>query len=350
MGACPPRWAGCQGARSPGRGWCRGRRLELLEHRLQAVPERRRLSPHVDAGAVVDRLPHDQVDRAAAGEVGPGLGGEDPLGTPEHDGHHRRPGLRRQRDGPGHQRPHREGGADPCLGKDSDHLALPQQGARAQVRRGRCLPVDRDVPHPVHRPPDHRKAPHVVPGQEAHVAPPSDRGVLHQREVDERRVRRHQHGRPVRGDPVRARQGDPQAETPDQDAPERVRGRVDRLHVTSGAAGGSTHPRVSGMASRVTRFLVGEPAPVRDPLLDNARYLVLLLVIAGHALAPLRGPMDGVFAGYVWLYAFHMPLFVLLSGYTARSYRGEPRQVRRMVGSLVWPFLLIGSLLGSRCR
>ncbi len=101
------------------------------------------------------------------------------------------------------------------------------------------------------------------------------------------------------------------------------------------------------MTSRISRALVGDPDASRVPLLDNARFAVMLLVVAGHALATMRD-VPGVLAGYLWLYAFHMPLFVLLSGYTAARYRGEPRQVRRMVGTLVWPFLLVGMLLTAQ--
>ncbi|MDP3891331.1 acyltransferase family protein [Nocardioides sp.] len=101
------------------------------------------------------------------------------------------------------------------------------------------------------------------------------------------------------------------------------------------------------MTARLGRLLLGTPLPGRDPFLDNARFLVMLLVVAGHALTGLRS-MDGVLAGYTWLYAFHMPLFVLVSGYLARGYRGEPRQVRRVVGSLVVPFLLVGLALSAQ--
>ncbi|MDP9821996.1 fucose 4-O-acetylase-like acetyltransferase [Nocardioides massiliensis] len=101
------------------------------------------------------------------------------------------------------------------------------------------------------------------------------------------------------------------------------------------------------MTARALRVLVGTPHPARDPFLDNARFAVMVLVVAGHAMTRIRG-VDGVLAGYVWIYAFHMPLFVLLSGYAAASYRGEPRQVRRMVTTLIWPLLLVGFALHAQ--
>lgn len=78
----------------------------------------------------------------------------------------------------------------------------------------------------------------------------------------------------------------------------------------------------------------------RDPFLDNARYWVMLLVVVGHFLTALI-ELDGARAAYRWIYLFHMPVFILISGYTARNYTGSPRQVRRMVGTLVLPYIIV---------
>ncbi|MEJ7634508.1 acyltransferase family protein [Aeromicrobium sp.] len=90
-----------------------------------------------------------------------------------------------------------------------------------------------------------------------------------------------------------------------------------------------------------------EPLPVTPPppkervaYLDNARYWVMLLVVIGHSLTSFTD-MDSARGVYVWIYSFHMPFFILISGYTARHYMGEPRQVRRIVSTLVVPYLII---------
>lgn len=82
------------------------------------------------------------------------------------------------------------------------------------------------------------------------------------------------------------------------------------------------------------------PAKERVAYLDNARYWVMLLVVIGHSLTQF-GAMDSARAVYVWIYAFHMPFFILISGYTARRYMGEARQVRRIVSTLVVPYLIV---------
>ncbi len=82
------------------------------------------------------------------------------------------------------------------------------------------------------------------------------------------------------------------------------------------------------------------PAKERVAYLDNARYWVMLLVVIGHSLTQFVG-MDSARAVYVWIYAFHMPFFILISGYTARRYMGDARQVRRIVSTLVVPYLIV---------
>ncbi|MFI6324578.1 acyltransferase family protein [Nonomuraea sp. NPDC050556] len=53
---------------------------------------------------------------------------------------------------------------------------------------------------------------------------------------------------------------------------------------------------------------------MRDPYFDNAKYLAIVLVVCGHLVEDLRD--DPVaHALYFYVYLFHMPLFIVLSGY-----------------------------------
>lgn len=92
--------------------------------------------------------------------------------------------------------------------------------------------------------------------------------------------------------------------------------------------------------SRLLSTTKSPPAKERVAYLDNARYWVMLLVVIGHGLTQFTA-MDSARGVYTWIYAFHMPFFVLISGYTARNYAGEPRQVRRIVSTLVVPYLIV---------
>lgn len=78
--------------------------------------------------------------------------------------------------------------------------------------------------------------------------------------------------------------------------------------------------------------------------LDNARYWVMLLVVIGHSLTQFVA-MDSARAVYVWIYSFHMPFFILISGYTAQRYMGDTRQIRRLISTLVVPYLIIETTL-----
>ncbi|MGA9714338.1 MAG: acyltransferase family protein [Aeromicrobium sp.] len=82
----------------------------------------------------------------------------------------------------------------------------------------------------------------------------------------------------------------------------------------------------------------------RVAYLDNARYWVMLLVVIGHSLTQFVA-MDSARAVYVWIYAFHMPFFIVISGYTARRYMGDARQVKRIISTLVVPYLLVETTL-----
>ncbi|MFQ6200689.1 acyltransferase family protein, partial [Streptomyces sp. NPDC000405] len=67
-----------------------------------------------------------------------------------------------------------------------------------------------------------------------------------------------------------------------------------------------------------------EPAPPpphggrRDAFFDNAKYAAIVLVAVGHAWEPLRSDSRAVTALYMLVYAFHMPAFIVISGYFSR--------------------------------
>jgi fucose 4-O-acetylase-like acetyltransferase len=86
------------------------------------------------------------------------------------------------------------------------------------------------------------------------------------------------------------------------------------------------------------------PPKERVAYLDNARYWVMLLVVIGHSLTEFV-VMDSARGVYLWIYSFHMPFFILISGYTARRFVGDFRQIRRIVSTLIVPYLLVETSL-----
>lgn len=77
----------------------------------------------------------------------------------------------------------------------------------------------------------------------------------------------------------------------------------------------------------------------RDPYLDNAKVILIVFVVVGHLIAVIRGS-DFSTAVYTWIYSFHMPAFVVITGYLSRSYRGTPRQVKALVTGVLVPYLV----------
>ncbi|GAB3479192.1 acyltransferase family protein [Nocardiopsis coralliicola] len=82
-----------------------------------------------------------------------------------------------------------------------------------------------------------------------------------------------------------------------------------------------------------------KPKPQRDALLDNAKFLLIVLVVVGHAIEPtVDGSLsEGV---YFWIYLFHMPAFVLISGYLSRSQDGSGRRIDKLLTTIAGPYLI----------
>ncbi|MFF0009998.1 acyltransferase family protein [Streptomyces sp. NPDC005374] len=78
----------------------------------------------------------------------------------------------------------------------------------------------------------------------------------------------------------------------------------------------------------------------RDAFFDNAKYLAIVLVAVGHAWEPLRDGSRGVSALYLLVYAFHMPAFIVVSGYFSRNFDWSPGRLRRLVTGLVVPYVV----------
>jgi len=82
----------------------------------------------------------------------------------------------------------------------------------------------------------------------------------------------------------------------------------------------------------------------RVPLWDNARWIAVTLVVVGHAILKLIGEADTPYAMYLFIYAFHVPVFVAVSGYFAKSGSPEPRQMYRLLTDIVLPYLIFETI------
>ncbi|WP_395109404.1 acyltransferase family protein [Actinomadura sp. SCN-SB] len=78
----------------------------------------------------------------------------------------------------------------------------------------------------------------------------------------------------------------------------------------------------------------------RDPYFDNAKFAAALLVVVGHVWAEFDDASAVVDAAYKTVYAFHMPVFVFITGYFSRGFTRSPEKFRTLLPTLVVPYLI----------
>jgi fucose 4-O-acetylase-like acetyltransferase len=78
----------------------------------------------------------------------------------------------------------------------------------------------------------------------------------------------------------------------------------------------------------------------RVPLWDNARWVAITLMVIGHAILKLIGEADTAYTLYLFIYAFHVPVFVAVSGYFAKSGPPDARQMQRLFTDIAFPYVI----------
>jgi fucose 4-O-acetylase-like acetyltransferase len=89
---------------------------------------------------------------------------------------------------------------------------------------------------------------------------------------------------------------------------------------------------------------VSPTKPPRDPYFDNAKMLLVTLVVVGHAWALVRTSTVGA-ALYDFLYLFHIPAFVMVTGYLSRSFSYSRRNLHRLLTTVVVPYVVFEAAL-----
>jgi fucose 4-O-acetylase-like acetyltransferase len=81
------------------------------------------------------------------------------------------------------------------------------------------------------------------------------------------------------------------------------------------------------------------PRKERDPFFDNAKFLAILLVVIGHSLA-YRMEVPAAKGLYLFIYMFHMPLFIVVTGYFSRNWTFSGGKARKVITNLGVPYLV----------
>ncbi len=84
----------------------------------------------------------------------------------------------------------------------------------------------------------------------------------------------------------------------------------------------------------------------RDPWFDNAKMALVTLVVVGHSWVLLPDNVARLWF-YDFLYLWHIPAFVLVTGYLSRSFTWSRRHLGRLLTMVVVPYLIFEAGLTS---
>lgn len=100
-------------------------------------------------------------------------------------------------------------------------------------------------------------------------------------------------------------------------------------------------------ASTTDAAPVTRPTPKRrDPWLDNAKMVLVTLVVVGHSWTLLPTTTAGS-ALYDFLYLWHVPAFVMVTGYLSRSFTWSRRHLSRLLTTVAVPYLIFEGALAA---
>ena len=82
----------------------------------------------------------------------------------------------------------------------------------------------------------------------------------------------------------------------------------------------------------------------RVPVWDNARFACVTLVVVGHGIQRLTGDSNNALGVYLFIYAFHMPAFAIISGYFSKASPLNSRQMKKILTDIVLPYVIMETI------
>jgi fucose 4-O-acetylase-like acetyltransferase len=89
---------------------------------------------------------------------------------------------------------------------------------------------------------------------------------------------------------------------------------------------------------------VAAAAKRRVPYWDNARFVAVTLVVVGHGIQRLTHDSDNALIVYLFIYAFHMPAFAVISGYFSKASPPSSRQMLKVLTDILLPYLIMETI------
>jgi fucose 4-O-acetylase-like acetyltransferase len=77
----------------------------------------------------------------------------------------------------------------------------------------------------------------------------------------------------------------------------------------------------------------------RDYYFDNAKFLLIVFVVFGHFLRPYIAENTFIHSLYVWIFLFHMPAFVLISGYFSKNFH-KKGYLKKVTQKILIPYVI----------
>jgi fucose 4-O-acetylase-like acetyltransferase len=97
-----------------------------------------------------------------------------------------------------------------------------------------------------------------------------------------------------------------------------------------------------------TTATAGAPAVAaekkRVPVWDNARFACIALVVVGHGIQRLTYDSDNALVLYLFIYAFHMPAFAMISGYFSKASPPTTRQMKKVLTDILLPYFIMETI------
>jgi fucose 4-O-acetylase-like acetyltransferase len=82
----------------------------------------------------------------------------------------------------------------------------------------------------------------------------------------------------------------------------------------------------------------------RVPVWDTARFACVTLVVIGHGIQRLTADSDTALVVYLFIYAFHMPAFAIISGHFSKASPPSSRQMKKLITDIVLPYAIMETI------
>ncbi len=80
----------------------------------------------------------------------------------------------------------------------------------------------------------------------------------------------------------------------------------------------------------------------RNAYFDNTKAILIILVILGHIVEPWRDSVYGCKVAYLFIYSFHIPVFVFITGYFAKYIKNfKPKEIKYLGLFVIFTFLYL---------